>query len=81
MVKIRLARGGTNNRPFYHIVAAESRRPRDGRYLERLGTYTPKAADPKEKVIVNLIAVDKWLKTGAQTSETDGKLLKIARMN
>lgn len=75
-VVIRLSRVGTNNRPFFHIVAADSTKPRDGRYLEKLGTYDPKKKEAKEKVVVNLEAFQAWVKKGAQPSETVGKIVK-----
>ncbi len=75
-VKIRLKRMGKKRHPFYRIVVADSRAPRDGRFIEELGTYDPNQ-DPS---IFNLNeeAAKKWLATGAQPTETVGKLLKIA---
>ena len=76
MVKIRLRRMGAKKAPFYRIVVADSRAPRDGRFIEELGTYDPNQ-DPS---IFNLKeeSVKKWLANGAQPTETVGKLLKIA---
>ena len=76
MVRLRLTRGGRHKRPFYRIVAADSRMPRDGRYLEVLGTYdplkTPAAVTVKHERIVE------WLKRGAQPSVTVHHLLDQA---
>lgn len=75
-VKIRLKRMGKKRAPFYRIVVADSRSPRDGRFIEEVGTYDPNQ-DPSI-FNVNEEAVKKWLATGAQPTETVGKLLKIA---
>ena len=75
-VKIRLKRMGKKKAPFYRIVVADSRSPRDGRFIEEIGTY-----DPNRDPIVfdfNEEAAKKWLSNGAQPTETVGKLLKIA---
>ncbi|MBM4388368.1 MAG: 30S ribosomal protein S16 [Deltaproteobacteria bacterium] len=74
MVKLRLARYGAKKKPFYRIIAADSRARRDGRFLEILGTYDP-LKDPAE-VKLNEERVRYWLKTGAQPTETVGRLLK-----
>ena len=76
MLKIRLNRLGAKKSPFYRIVVADSRAPRDGRFIEEVGTYDPNQ-DPS---IFNLKeeSVKKWLANGAQPTETVGKLLKIA---
>ncbi len=76
MVVLRLRREGTKNRPFYRIVAADQRFPRDGRFLEILGTYDPLMADNNVKV--NLEKANKWISLGAQPSETVRSLLKKA---
>ena len=65
MVVIRLARGGANKRPFYHVVVADSRRSRDGRFIERLGFYDPKAPEGRESLRVNIERVDHWKAQGA----------------
>ena len=75
-VKIRLKRRGTKKAPFYRIVVADSRSPRDGRFIEEIGTYDP-SKDPSV-FDVNEESVKKWLSTGAKPTETVGKLLKIA---
>lgn len=78
MVIIRLARGGRTKRPFNHIVVTDSRKPRDGRYIERLGFYNPVAAE-----IINLqITEDRvnyWVSQGAQLSKKVQSLLKKAK--
>ena len=77
MVRLRLARRGAKKRPFYRIVAADSRSPRDGRIIEQLGYYNP-VSEPDE-LKVDLERVDYWLSTGAQPSETVASLIKRAR--
>ncbi|MBO5645748.1 MAG: 30S ribosomal protein S16 [Clostridia bacterium] len=74
MVKIRLRRMGAKKAPFYRIVVADSRYPRDGRFIEELGTYDPKA-DPSA-VKVDADKVREWIKNGAQPTETVRTLLK-----
>ena len=75
-VKIRLRRMGQKKSPFYRIVVADSRSPRDGRFIEEIGYYNPNT-DPSV-VKFNEEAAKKWLATGAQPTETVGKLLKVA---
>ena len=77
MVKIRLARHGAKKRPFYRIVAADSRSPRDGRFLERLGSYDP-TQDPA-LVEIRQDRLAEWLKNGAQPTETVAQLIKKVR--
>lgn len=74
MVKIRMARGGRKNRPVYTIVATNSRSPRDGQFLEKLGQYDPKAAQAIKQV--NIDGIKAWLSKGAQLSDTVRTLLK-----
>lgn len=74
MVKIRLRRMGAKKKPFYRIVVADSRYPRDGRFIEELGTYNP-VTTPAE-VNVDVDRVQAWIKTGAQPTETVKALLK-----
>lgn len=74
MIKIRLARGGRKAKPVYTIVAADARSPRDGRFLERLGQYDPHAEAPLKDVKTEAIA--KWIKTGAQMTDTVNSLFK-----
>lgn len=76
MVIIRLARGGTNKRPFYHIVVTDSRSPRDGRYIERLGLFNPIAAGKELRLRVELERVQHWIGNGAQLSPRVAKLVK-----
>lgn len=76
MVKIRLARHGAKKRPFYRIVAADSRSPRDGRFLERLGSYDP-TQDPA-LIEIKQDRLAEWLKNGAQPTETVARLIKKA---
>ena len=76
MVVIRLARGGARNRPFYNIVVADSRMPRDGRFIERLGFYNPKAAENEQKFRIQLDRVAAWVSKGAQPSDAVRKLIK-----
>lgn len=74
MVKIRLRRMGAKKKPFYRIVVADSRYPRDGRFIEELGTYNPVTTPAEVKVDVD--RVQAWIKTGAQPTETVKALLK-----
>lgn len=74
-VRIRLSRGGSKKRPFYRIVAADQRAPRDGRFLEKLGTYNPMLPqDHAERVVVDAEKVQKWMANGAQPTERLAKL-------
>ena len=75
-VKIRLKRIGAKKAPFYRIVVADSRSPRDGRFIEEIGTYNP-LVEPSE-VKINEESARKWLANGAQPTEVVGKLFKIA---
>ncbi|HEX9285082.1 MAG TPA: 30S ribosomal protein S16 [Nitrospirales bacterium] len=76
MVRLRLTRGGRHKRPFYRIVAADSRMPRDGRYIEVLGTYDP--LKTPAAVAIKQERVMEWLKKGAQPSVTVHTLLHRA---
>lgn len=76
MVVIRMARGGAKNRPFYNVVVADSRMPRDGRFIERIGFYNPKAAENEPKFRLALDRVEHWVKKGAQPSDAVKKLIK-----
>jgi len=75
-VKIRLRRMGQKKAPYYRIVVADSRSPRDGRFIEEIGTYNPNT-DPSEFKI-DEEAAKKWLENGAKPTDTVGKLLKLA---
>ncbi len=76
MVVIRLARGGAKKRPFYKLVVADSRNARDGRFIERVGFYDPKAAEGVEGLRVDLDRVNFWQSKGAQLSSTVARLVK-----
>ncbi len=78
-MKIRLARGGSKKRPFYRIVAADSRMPRDGRYIEKLGTYNPLLPkDSEERVKMDMERVQHWLSKGAQPTDRISRMLEAA---
>ena len=78
-MKIRLARGGNKKRPFYRIVAADSRMPRDGRYIEKLGTYNPLLPKDNEvRVKMNTERVQYWLGQGAQVTDRVARMLEAA---
>ena len=78
-IKIRLARGGSKKRPFYRIVAADSRMPRDGRYIEKLGTYNPLLPkDSEERVKMDMERVQHWLGEGAQPTDRISRMLEAA---
>ena len=73
MVKLRLKRMGKKGAPFYRIVAADSRSPRDGRFIEQIGTYNPTKAE--EKVTLDKELAKKWLSNGAQPTDTVRSIL------
>ncbi|WP_048308740.1 30S ribosomal protein S16 [Halomonas sp. PR-M31] len=79
MVTIRLARGGAKKRPFYHLTVSDSRKSRDGRFIERVGFFNPVARGQEERLRVDLDRVSHWQNLGAQTSERVAELLKEAR--
>lgn len=75
-LKIRLARGGAKKRPFYRIVVADSRSPRDGRYIEKIGTFDPlKAKDAADRVVLDLEKAKAWLGKGAQPTDRVARIL------
>ena len=76
MVVIRLARGGAKKRPFYNVVVADSRRARDGRFIERLGFYNPKAPQGQESLRIDRERLTHWQSNGAILSPTAARLLK-----
>ena len=78
MAKIRLSRTGAKKRPFYHVVVADSRRSRDGRYIEKVGYYNPRATGGEARLTLDTARVDHWVAQGAQTSERVSKLVKEA---
>ena len=78
-MKIRLARGGSKKRPFYRVVASDSRMPRDGRYVEKLGTYNPLLPkDSEDRVKLNMERVQYWLGEGAQPTDRVSRFLEAA---
>ncbi len=79
MVTIRLARGGSKKRPFFHIHVSDSRSPRDGRYLERIGFFNPIASGDEVRLKVDLERIDHWVGLGAQTSDRVAKLVDEVR--
>lgn len=81
MVVIRLARGGAKKRPFYHIVVADKRRARDGRYIERVGYFNPIAKGQEQRLVINNERIAHWLSVGAQASDRVQTLLKEAEGN
>ena len=76
-VKIRLARHGAKKRPYYRIVVADARAPRDGKFIEEVGRYNP-SVDPS-MIKFDLEKVDKWIANGAQPTDTVARLLETAR--
>jgi small subunit ribosomal protein S16 len=88
-VKIRLARGGTKKRPYYRVVVADERAPRDGRFIEKVGTYNPLlASDDAERIKLDLERIQHWLSKGAQPTDRvlrfldqAGVLKREARLN
>ena len=79
MVTIRLSRGGSKKTPFYHVVVKDSRRSRDGRYIERIGYFNPSARGAEKKLVVDLARVDHWVSVGAQISDRVTTLVKEVR--
>ena len=78
-MKIRLARGGSKKRPFYRIVASDSRMPRDGRFIEKLGTYNPLLPkDSEERVKMDVERIQHWLDQGAQPTDRIARFLEAA---
>ena len=79
MVTIRLSRGGAKKRPFYQIVVADSRSPRDGRFIERVGFFNPIAQGYAERLRVDLERVNHWVAQGASLSDRVATLVKEAQ--
>jgi len=77
MVKIRLKRVGAKKAPFYHIVVADSRSPRDGRIIEKIGSYNP-MVEPSE-IKLDLEKVESWIKNGARPTDTVKGIIDIAK--
>jgi small subunit ribosomal protein S16 len=80
-LKIRLARSGAKKRPFYKIVVAEATSPRDGKFVERVGSYNPMLpADHAERVVLNAERIKYWLSTGAQATDRVARFLGAANL-
>ena len=79
MVTIRLSRAGAKKRPFYHVVVTDSRKRRDGAYIERLGFFNPVARGGEERLRVDIERADYWIDQGAKPSERVSQLLKARR--
>lgn len=77
MVKIRLQREGKKKAPFYHIVVADSRSPRDGKIVEKIGTYDPMTKP--STIVLDKAAVEKWIKNGAKPTDTVKKLIEQSK--
>jgi small subunit ribosomal protein S16 len=78
-IKIRLARGGSKKRPFYRVVAADSRMPRDGRFIERLGLYNPLLAkDDENRITLDVEKIQAWIAKGAQPTDRVSRFLEAA---
>lgn len=78
MVTIRLSRGGSKKRPYYHVTVTDSRMSRDGRYIERLGFFNPQARGQEVRLRLNNERIDHWLGQGAQLSDRVKNLVKEA---
>jgi len=76
MVTIRLARGGSKKRPFYHIHVTDSRQARDGKYIERIGFFNPVARGEEERLRVDTDRVKHWIDLGAGVSDRVSRLMK-----
>ncbi|MCH8256725.1 MAG: 30S ribosomal protein S16 [Proteobacteria bacterium] len=79
MVTIRLSRGGSKKRPFYHFTVADHQRARDGRFIERLGFFNPVARGAEERIRLDLERIDHWIGVGAQMSDRVTRLVKEYR--
>ncbi len=79
MVVIRLTRGGAKKKPYYRVVVADSRRSRDGRFVEKLGFFNPVAQGKEERLRLDLERLDQWVSEGAQMSDRVASLVKQAR--
>ena len=78
MVTIRLSRGGAKKKPFYHITVSDSRKPRDGRFIERIGFFNPMARGQEERLRLDLERMAYWQNQGAQVSPRVSNLVKDA---
>ncbi len=81
MVVLRLARAGSKKRPFYHIVAADRRDARDGRFIEKLGFYNPVAKSNTPSHRLDLEKAKQWIKNGAQPSDTVARIISLVEQN
>ena len=81
MVVVRLAKSGAKKNPYYFITVADSRKPRDGGYIERLGFFNPSAKGSEERLRFNLERFDHWITQGAQASDKVSELVKAARLS
>jgi small subunit ribosomal protein S16 len=79
MVTIRLSRGGSKARPFYHLTVTNSRSARNGRFIERVGFFNPVARGQEESLRINADRLEYWLNTGAQMSERVAQLVKDSK--
>jgi small subunit ribosomal protein S16 len=79
MVVIRMARGGMKKTPYYRVVAADKRSPRDGRFIEKLGFFNPVASGKAERLKLDLARIDYWVSQGAQLSDRVSALVKELR--
>jgi small subunit ribosomal protein S16 len=77
-LKLRLARAGTKKRPYYHIVVADARSPRDGRFIEKIGTYAPLLQDAEKRVTIVTERAQHWLSVGAQPTDRVLRFLDAA---
>lgn len=77
-LKLRLARAGTKKRPFYHVVVADARSPRDGRFIEKLGTYNPLLADDDKRLVLDTERARHWLSVGALPTDRVSRFLDAA---
>ena len=78
MVVIRLSRGGSKKRPFYHLVVQDSRKSRDGRFIERVGFFNPVATGGEERLRLERDRIEYWVSQGAQPSERVASLIKAS---
>jgi small subunit ribosomal protein S16 len=77
-LKLRLARAGTKKRPYYHVVVADARSPRDGRFIEKIGNYDPKLEDKSKRVTLVTERVQHWLSVGAQPTDRVARFFDAA---
>ena len=77
-LNLRLARAGTKKRPYYHVVVADARSPRDGRFIEKIGNYDPKLADKDKRVTLVTERVQHWLSVGAQPTDRVARFFDAA---